>query len=969
MKTTRIISTVFFCSMFVLLSSVSSKTDASGPAVTLVSPADDSVVNSTTVSFTSSATDAVGLVEATLYIGNQPQTATFSGSAETDDAQISADSPNANYAGATEINVDGLSPHAHAVIKFPNIFGSGPGQVPAGASFVKATLDVNCLNVGNAMRLYRLIEDWVEADATWNNRAAGFAWTNPGADGSGSHAATPLDGNCSSTGWRTFDITPFLQDWSNGSPNCGIVMKDTGTDGVDFYTSESATPPVLNVTYQTQWQPGETKPLSGRSDTATFTTTLSDQQSYVWNCLVTNTSSEQSWAPADFHLTVDTGYPNQPVLVSPPDRAADLPTSPTLEVTVSDPQGDSLDVTFYGRQASAASDFTIVPLPDTQKYCLSYPDIFTAQTQWVVNNAASRNIAFVTQEGDIVDTYNSTLEWDRANASISLLDGIVAYGLAPGNHDQPTTLFNYYFPYTRYESQPWYGDHRGTTNDTNYELFSAGGDDYIVMQLEYWPSSDVITWADSVLKTHANRKAIITTHGFLGTNGDHYVHGMGSTQYIWDGLVVPNDNVYFVLCGHEAGEYKRTDVVNGREVHQLLADYQGRANGGDGWLRTMRFAPSEDRVYVETYSPWLNQYETDSDSQFALNFPMGGFTFIGTDTGVPSVSDASVIWSNLSVNTQYEWYATVTDTTGRTQTGPAWHFTTTANDTTPPVISDVNAVDLTESTARIVWTTDEPADSLVACGLDKSYGLQASDAALVTSHSITLSGLTPQITYHYCVTSKHGSEHSATSADYTFTTLAPNGPPVANDDTAITDQGTAVTVAVLGNDSDPDGDALTVSSVTQGANGSVVINLGQTVTYTPNAGFYGTDTFTYTASDGKGGMDTATVTVTVERKTVHVASIDMSLGVSGKNRTATAVVTIVNHHGNPVSGAKMSGKWSGAVSKNVQGTTNGSGKVTFKSPSTSAKTGTITFTVTNVTASGYAYDPSLNAETSDSVSW
>ncbi len=147
MKTTRIISTVFFCSIFVLLSSVSSKTDASGPAVTLVSPADESVVNSTTVSFTSSATDAVGLQSVTLYIGNQPQTATFSGAAVTDDAQISADSPNTNYAGATEINVDGLSPHAHGVIKFPNIFGSGPGQVPLGASIVQATLDVNCFNL------------------------------------------------------------------------------------------------------------------------------------------------------------------------------------------------------------------------------------------------------------------------------------------------------------------------------------------------------------------------------------------------------------------------------------------------------------------------------------------------------------------------------------------------------------------------------------------------------------------------------------------------------------------------------------------------------------------------------------------------------------------------------------------------------------------------------------------------------
>jgi len=88
-------------------------------------------------------------------------------------------------------------------------------------------------------------------------------------------------------------------------------------------------------------------------------------------------------------------------------------------------------------------------------------------------------------------------------------------------------------------------------------------------------------------------------------------------------------------------------------------------------------------------------------------------------------------------------------------------------------------------------------------------------------------------------------------------------PPVANDDTATTDEDTAVTINVLGNDTDPDGDPLSVASVTQGTNGSVAINADDTVTYTPDADFNGTDTFTYTASDGLGGTDTATVTVTV----------------------------------------------------------------------------------------------------------
>jgi hypothetical protein len=89
-----------------------------------------------------------------------------------------------------------------------------------------------------------------------------------------------------------------------------------------------------------------------------------------------------------------------------------------------------------------------------------------------------------------------------------------------------------------------------------------------------------------------------------------------------------------------------------------------------------------------------------------------------------------------------------------------------------------------------------------------------------------------------------------------------NIPPVAVDDSANTDEDTAVTIAVLANDSDEDEDTLTVSSVTQPPNGSVVNN-GTDVTYTPDADYCGSDSFGYTASDGNGGSDTATVDVSV----------------------------------------------------------------------------------------------------------
>jgi Bacterial Ig domain len=90
-----------------------------------------------------------------------------------------------------------------------------------------------------------------------------------------------------------------------------------------------------------------------------------------------------------------------------------------------------------------------------------------------------------------------------------------------------------------------------------------------------------------------------------------------------------------------------------------------------------------------------------------------------------------------------------------------------------------------------------------------------------------------------------------------------NKDPIAGADTAITAREVPVTINVLANDSDPDGDPLKVVGVTQGANGEVALNDDGTVTYTPAEGFDGTDSFTYTIDDDHGGQGTGTVTVTV----------------------------------------------------------------------------------------------------------
>jgi hypothetical protein len=90
--------------------------------------------------------------------------------------------------------------------------------------------------------------------------------------------------------------------------------------------------------------------------------------------------------------------------------------------------------------------------------------------------------------------------------------------------------------------------------------------------------------------------------------------------------------------------------------------------------------------------------------------------------------------------------------------------------------------------------------------------------------------------------------------------------PEAEDDAVTTQEDTAVTIAVLANDRDPNGDPLALGDLSNPAHGTAVANADQTVTYTPAPGFFGTDTFTYEACDPGALCDTATVTVAVEQR-------------------------------------------------------------------------------------------------------
>jgi len=111
------------------------------------------------------------------------------------------------------------------------------------------------------------------------------------------------------------------------------------------------------------------------------------------------------------------------------------------------------------------------------------------------------------------------------------------------------------------------------------------------------------------------------------------------------------------------------------------------------------------------------------------------------------------------------------------------------------------------------------------------------------------------------------NDDSATTEEdtpITIDVIAGNDPPVAVNDSVTTNEDTPVVIDALlmdnglGVDSDPNGDTLTPLSVTAPANGNAIVNTDGTFEYTPNAGFFGLDSFVYTISDGNAGTATAT---------------------------------------------------------------------------------------------------------------
>jgi HYR domain len=277
-------------------------------------------------------------------------------------------------------------------------------------------------------------------------------------------------------------------------------------------------------------------------------------------------------------------------------------------------------------------------------------------------------------------------------------------------------------------------------------------------------------------------------------------------------------------------------------------------------------------------------WTTDEPASTVVHY--GTTSGLGTDATVAGqfTVQHQITLSGLTAATTYFFVVASTDPDGNGPTSSTQaSFTTAAIPDTqaPLILTGPTVTDATDTTLKVVWTTDEAATSGVSYNDGTTYFV-VSDATLVTSHEVVLAGLTPATTYHITVSS---------------TDLAGNGPTLGGPVDGKTlasqiDQPPVVTVPAdqVAEATGPTGAVVTfAASATDPEDGPL------TPVCTPASGAtfpLGDTTVTCTATDSKGQTKSATFKVTVRDTTAPVLTLPAPITVDA-DATGTAVVTFV----------------------------------------------------------------------------
>ncbi|MBQ3088523.1 MAG: metallophosphoesterase [Clostridia bacterium] len=278
-------------------------------------------------------------------------------------------------------------------------------------------------------------------------------------------------------------------------------------------------------------------------------------------------------------------------------------------------------------------DYSFAVVGDIQYTTENYPEYLDYTFDWIINNKDSKNIQYVFNNGDITNMSSQTEFTAIDEQLLKLKEAGLNQTIIRGNHDKIApydaniTADKYAYGGDKFES------YDGTMK-TYYRIVTVSGIKYMMLALDFFPSTAEVAWAREKIDANPDCNVIISTHGYLDDNmvllqeDDVYdvedrkdaegnAVGGHAGQYIYDNLVFPCSNVVMVLCGHELSygpEYNLLTREDGSTAHQFLINFQ-QSEYTDlrsyGMISMFYFSNGGKTVTVEWFSTIKNEYYMD----------------------------------------------------------------------------------------------------------------------------------------------------------------------------------------------------------------------------------------------------------------------------------------------------------------------------------------------------------------------
>jgi len=749
------------------------------------------------------------------------------------------------------VDYDGGSINSAVLLKYDNLVGNGPGQIPANARVLSARLILTTINPGDGATIHRVLTNWDPGNATWNSVPASgsppirnngviarAAWD--------SQVGGPAGGGDTAAGLTNIGVAADVQAWVNGDVNHGWLLQGHNgmTDGWGFAASESSNP-ALRPRLEVDWVPETLQTTSFQQGVNNYSGTV---------------DTALTSATPDTDNSASTGM----MFVDFTDAGANPPNNSHVAMRFDNINGSSVDqvpagALIHGAYLTLASTDNNGAGDGGQFYQLlqAWPSAPTWNgfVGGILNNGVEASATPTTVAGDPSRFPNIEGGWNYFNVTQDVQDwtnGVVAnngwgilpwdlgvdgWGIKPSESTDVRVRPRLQVAFTAVGV--------AVSPTTGLTTTESGGSSSFTVVLNTPPTADVIIPVSSSNTAEGTVSSNSLT--FTPDNWDipQFIHVNGIDDAADDG-----DIAYSVVVNAATSADINYNGLNANDVSVTNIDDDSSANSAPVAVDDSLSSIAEDsgNRTISIASLIANDSDVDLDSL--------SITAVGNAVGgTVSIVGSNVVFvpaANFNGAASFEY--TLSDGS-LTDTGLVTFTITAVNDGPVAVDDSLSTVaedsgNRTISIASLIANdSDVDLDSLSITAVGNAVG---GTVSIVGSNVVFVpaANFNGAASFEYTL-----SDGSLTDTGLvTFTITAVNDAPVAVDDSlsSIAEDSGNRTISIsslISNDNDVDGNTLSITAVSNAVGGTVSI-VGSNVVFVPTLNFNGAASFEYTLSDG-----------------------------------------------------------------------------------------------------------------------